>query len=55
MTNEPHRGVDQLCSAAERLDSLADIAELMGDDDTAASLRTEASGRRMQAMELLDV
>jgi hypothetical protein len=54
MTDEPRRGADQLCSAAERLDSLAEIAELMGDNDTAASFRSEASGRRMQAMELLD-
>jgi len=54
MHNDDRRGVDQLCAAAERLDSLADIAELMGDSDTAASLRAEASGRRMHAMELLD-
>jgi len=54
MANEARPGVDQLCSAADRLDSLAEIAELMDDRDTAASLRAEASGRRMQAMDLLD-
>jgi hypothetical protein len=43
-----------LTSAAERLDSLADTAELMGDDAGAARLRAAAWNHRLEAMELLD-
>ncbi|CAN5431694.1 hypothetical protein BH23ACT3_BH23ACT3_03570 [soil metagenome] len=38
----------------DRLDSLADTAELMGDPDGAARLRAQASSRRLAAMESLD-
>ena len=43
-----------LVRAAERLDSLADTAELMGDNCGADRLRVAASSRRLQAMALLD-
>lgn len=43
-----------MLEVADRLDSLADTAELMGDPDGAARLRTEASNRRLAAMETLD-
>ena len=43
-----------LSRAADRLDSLADTAELMGDCDGAARWRTEAWSRRLEAMALLD-
>ena len=46
--------VSALTSAADRLDSLADIAELMDDTDTANGFRVEAWTRRLQAMELLN-
>ena len=43
-----------LVRTAERLDSLADTAELMGDTCGADRLRAAASSRRLQAMALLD-
>ena len=48
------RDVQVLVRAADRLDSLADAAELMGDGNGADRLRAEASSRRLQAMALLD-
>lgn len=39
---------------ADRDDELADVAELMGDDATAAELRTRAHRGRMDALRLLD-
>ena len=39
---------------ADRLEELADTAELMGDTDGAARLRTAAWNRRLEAMALLD-
>ena len=48
------RSVQELMRAADRLDSLADTAELMGDEDGAARFRTGASRQRVQAMALLD-
>ncbi|HSJ90761.1 MAG TPA: hypothetical protein VK917_01760 [Ilumatobacter sp.] len=50
----PPSAVPALALAADRLDDLADTAELMGDPDGAARLRGEARAHRMQAMELLD-
>jgi hypothetical protein len=44
----------ELVSAADRLEALADTAELMGDDDGAARFLAGASRRRLQAMALLD-
>jgi hypothetical protein len=48
------RSVRELEKAADRLDALADTAELMGDDDGAARFRSEASQQRLRAMALLD-
>lgn len=41
---------DDLMLAADRLDELADTAELMGDDHTARVMRERASRLRMAAM-----
>lgn len=46
--------VPALARAADRLDELADIAELMGDDDGATRLRRAAEVSRLEAMHLLD-
>jgi hypothetical protein len=48
------RSLRELLRAADRLEALADTAELMGDDDGAARFRAEASQRRLEAMALLD-
>ncbi|HEY8524583.1 MAG TPA: hypothetical protein VIL48_06450 [Acidimicrobiales bacterium] len=48
---ERHR---QLVADADELDSLADTAELMGDEAGAARFRAAASQRRLRAMALLD-
>ncbi len=53
MSDEP----DELLAhraAADRLDQLAEVAELMGDADGAVRMRHQAADRRMQAMKLLD-
>lgn len=50
----PPSAVPALVRAADRLDELADAAELMGDDDGATRLRDEARAHRMQALDLLD-
>lgn len=56
MTGEERQRQDlqDLARTAERFDSLADTAELMGDNDSAARFRELASGLRLQAMALLD-
>lgn len=46
--------VDVVVSTADRLDALADIADLMGDDAGAARFRADAANRRLEAMALLD-
>lgn len=46
--------VAQLAVAADRLDDLADLAELMGDEAGAARFRNEGSRCRDRAMTLLD-
>ena len=43
-----------LAVEAERLDELADTAELMGDEHTTAHFRRHATHRRAEAMALLD-
>ena len=48
------RSLEALVSAADRLEALADTAELMGDDENAARFRAEASRQRLRAMALLD-
>lgn len=45
---------EALGRVADRLDELADAAELMGDDAGANRLRTTAWRRRLRAMGLLD-
>jgi hypothetical protein len=46
--------VAQLAVAADRLDDLADLAELMGDEAGAVRFRNEGSRCRRRAMTLLD-
>ena len=48
------RRLGQLTSLADRLDTLADTAELMGDGEGAGHLRAQAIRRRLEAMALLD-
>ena len=52
--DDARRRVDDLAEAADRLDALADIAELMGDDEGAIRFRKEGATCRAQAMALLD-
>lgn len=46
--------IASLSQAADRFDELAEIAELMGDDDGAARFREQAARCRAQAMCILD-
>jgi hypothetical protein len=46
--------VTELAKAADRFDALAEIAELMDDDDGAARFRERAAHCRAEAMRLLD-
>ena len=46
--------VAELTAAADRLDDLADVAELMGDDAGALRFRRQGSDCRARAMALLD-
>jgi hypothetical protein len=46
--------VQDLVTTAERLEGLAETADLMGDDGGVARFRSEASTIRMRAMALLD-
>jgi hypothetical protein len=48
------RSLRELVRGADRLEALADTAELMGDDDGADRFRAEASQLRLGAMALLD-
>ena len=50
----PRRAVPALTRAADRLDELADTAELMGDPNGADRLRRDARRHRVEAMHLLD-
>lgn len=52
--NDRHGLVADLTDAADRLDELADVAELMGDDAGAVRLRRAGADRRRAAMALLD-
>lgn len=45
---------EELTAVADRLDSLADTAELMGDPGGEARFRDAANRRREDAMSLLD-
>ncbi len=46
--------VDALVARADRLDELADTAELMGDEHTTQRLRHRAARDRDEALALLD-
>jgi hypothetical protein len=48
------REAAQLAEAADRLDELADVAELMDDHATEQHFRRDAERRRQRAMALLD-
>ncbi len=52
--DQRRREAQTLTDAAERLDELADVAELMGDDPTALRYRGDAARCRDRAMALLD-
>jgi len=53
MPDEPELVTDMV-AAADRLEGLADTAELMGDDATAARFRRHASTLRVTALSMLD-
>jgi hypothetical protein len=52
--DRPDREAQRLIDQADRLDELADTAELMGDDPTATRLHDEAARRREHAFARLD-
>jgi hypothetical protein len=55
VNDEAHRNdVQGRADTADRLDGLADVAELMDDDDGALRLRRQAAELRVAAMRLLD-
>ena len=51
---EGARAVMAAAQVADRLDALADTAELMGDDAGACRFRQQAAHVRLEAMDLLD-
>ncbi len=53
MTGQSSR-LEQLIQSADRYDSFAETAELMGDDHGAERFRSLAALRRIAAMALLD-
>jgi hypothetical protein len=56
MTDEPPaRDVRRLSDVADRLDDLAEVAELMGDDDGSSRWRERAAAQRRNALWLLDL
>ena len=54
MAYAPDPDAGALMRSAERFDELADTADLMGDAETAAACREQATDCRMRAMTLLD-
>lgn len=54
MDDEQSTDLAGLQGAADRLDGLAETAELMGDSDGARRLRDAAATARLRAMKLLD-
>jgi hypothetical protein len=48
------RAAGVLGSTADRLDTLAETADLMGDSDGAVRFRAEAADCRLRAMSMLD-
>ena len=53
-SQERRDAADRLSSAADRLDELAEIADLMGDEPTALRYRDDAAHCRNRALALLD-
>lgn len=53
-SQERKQAAATLSGTADRLDELADVAELMGDDATAKRFRSDAAKCRDQAMSILD-
>lgn len=53
-TDEHRDAATRLSTAADRLDELAEVAELMGDEPTALRYRSDAAGYRDRALGLLD-
>lgn len=53
-THDPRRAAETLSRTADRLDELAEMAELMDDDATALRLREDGARCRRHAMALLD-
>lgn len=51
---DDHTEVAGLQAVAERIDALADMAELMGDERQADALRERSQDARLRAMRLLD-
>lgn len=54
MDEERRRLVADMARAADRLDELAEVAELMDDDAGARRLRQDGADRRRRAMAILD-
>lgn len=52
--DDPRRAAETLSRTADRLDELAEMAELMDDDATALRLREDGARCRRHAMALLD-
>ena len=53
-TEERRDASRRLSTAADRLDELAEVAELMGDEPTAMRFRSDAERYRDRALSLLD-
>jgi hypothetical protein len=54
MDADARQKLSVVTATADRLDALAETAELMEDVDAAARLRDQAASLRMQGMEMLD-
>ncbi|MFO7278830.1 MAG: hypothetical protein C0P77_000350 [Thermoanaerobacterales bacterium] len=54
MDDERRAEAQRLADLADRLDGLAEVADLMGDEAGAARLRSQATARRLRALRLLD-
>src|SRR5690606_35291099 len=52
--DERRAEAQRLADLADRLDGLAEVADLMGDEAGAARLRSQATARRLRALRLLD-
>jgi hypothetical protein len=52
--DDRRREAQRLADLADRLDALAEVADLMGDEAGAARMRSQAAARRLRALRLLD-